>query len=102
MEVLYLFLGLFTLQGFLSALRNKLFVLILPAINFLWSLLMFFNILALPDISRIQLFLTSLITLIIFNIPTFVFFGISFLVIKRQEKVQRDLVRSKAKEALQA
>lgn len=102
MEVLYLFLGLFTIQGFLSALRSKLFGLILPAINFLWSLLLFFNILALPDLSKVQLFLTSLITLIIFNIPTFVFLVIAFLVKKRQAKVQRNLVRAKAEEALQA
>lgn len=102
MEVLYLFLGLFTIQGFLSALSSKLFGLILPAINFLWSLLMFFNILALPDLSKVQLFLTSLITLIIFNIPTFVFLVIAFLVKKRQAKVQRNLVRAKGEEALQA
>ncbi|MDO5027952.1 MAG: hypothetical protein Q4E36_01690 [Bacillota bacterium] len=94
MELLYLIFGLLLLQGFLSAFKTKLLALILPGANLIFSLLMFFNILALPDFSKVQLFFTSLLSLIIINIPTLIFIAIGYLVKKRQAKVQRDRLRA--------
>lgn len=101
MDLLFVYLVLFVLQGFLSAARKKYLGLILPAINILWSLVIFSNLLAIQDFSKGQLIFTSLLGLLICNLSTLFFVGIFYLVNKRKEKLQRDRLRALRKEALQ-
>ena len=66
------------LQIFLSKRKGKWFGLILPAITFLYSLLMVFGIAALDSMRGVEVFLLVGTTLLYSNIPTIVLLGIYF------------------------
>ncbi|MEL7567330.1 MAG: hypothetical protein AAGU27_20970 [Dehalobacterium sp.] len=69
--------GIF-LQIFLSKRRSKWFGLILPAITFLYSLLMVLGVAAYDGMSGGEIFTLIASTFLINNIPTIVLFGIYF------------------------
>ncbi len=76
--VLILLVGGVFLQIFLSKKKNKWFGLILPAITFLYSLLMIFSLVTYAGMSGGEVFMLIGSTSLISNIPTIVLLGIYF------------------------
>lgn len=76
--VLALFVGGIFLQIFLSKRKSKWFGLILPAVTFLYSLLMVLGLVAYDGMSSWEIFILIASTFLIGNIPTIVLLGIYF------------------------
>lgn len=76
--VLALFVGVILLQLFLSKKKSKWFGLILPAITFIYSLLMVLSIAIFNGMTGGEIFLLIASTFLISNIPTMVLLGIYF------------------------
>ena len=76
--VLGLLVGAIFLQIFLSKKKNKWFGLILPAITFLYSLLMLLSIAILEGMTGGEVFMLIASSFLISNIPTIVLLGIYF------------------------
>jgi len=88
--VLGLLVGAIFLQIFLSKKKNKWFGLILPAITFLYSLLMVFNIAILEGMNGGEVFMLIASTFLISSIPTIVLLGI-YLGCREKMKIRSQL-----------
>lgn len=76
--VLILLVGGIFLQIFLSKKKSRWFGLILPAITFLYSLLMVLGVAVYDGMSGREIFILIASTFLISNIPTIVLLGIYF------------------------
>lgn len=89
--VLLLIAGVIWLQIFLSRKESKVLGLILPGLNFLYSLIVMFNLLA-DDLSGFGLFGLIFSTFLLANIPTMIFIIIYFVCkksIKKNKEIEK-------------